>query len=89
MARRVIAVYTQLENYHRAWRERGFADGDFADGGSDEFIDALVAWGDGERIAERYAAHRDKGVDHVIVIPVMIDLKTDAGWQALAELIGP
>ena len=32
MARRAIAVYMPLENYHRAWRERGFADSDFADG---------------------------------------------------------
>ncbi len=87
VARRVISVYMTLENYHRAWRERGFADEDFADGGSDDFIDALVAWGDADRIAERFATHRERGVDHAIIIPVMIDLKADSGWAQLADLI--
>lgn len=87
MARRAIAVYMPLENYHRAWLERGFADSDFADGGSDRFIDALVAWGDRDKIASRYAEQRHQGVDHIIIIPVKLDLKTEAGWQQLAELI--
>ena len=41
LARRAISVYLPLENYHRAWRERGFEEGDFADGGSDHFISFL------------------------------------------------
>ncbi len=87
LARKAIAVYMPLKNYHRAWRERGFADSDFADGGSDEFIDALIAWGDRDRIAERYAEQRSKGVDHIIVIAVGVNLKTEQGWQEVARLV--
>jgi len=87
VARKVIAGYTRLENYHRAWRARGFADGDFIDGGSDAFIDAIVAWGDHDRIAERFADHRANGVDHIIIMPIMVDLNTEAGWQEIARLV--
>ena len=86
-ARRAIAVYMPLENYHRAWRERGFADSDFADGGSDTFIDALIAWGDRDKIVRRYAEHRDKGVDHIIIIAVKADLRTEAGWKQIENLV--
>ncbi|HJL54284.1 MAG TPA: hypothetical protein QF695_16855, partial [Arenicellales bacterium] len=82
-----IAVYMPLENYHRAWRERGFADSDFADGGSDTFIDALIAWGDRDKIVRRYAEHRDKGVDHIIIIAVKADLRTEAGWKQIENLV--
>ena len=87
LARRAIAIYLTLENYHRAWRERGFADSDFADGGSDEFIDALIAWGDQDKIAQRYADQRDKGADHIIIIPVKADLRTEEGWSTVAALV--
>jgi probable F420-dependent oxidoreductase len=87
IARKVIQVYTTLENYHRAWRERGFADSDFIDGGSDEFIDAIIAWGDADQIAHRYAEHREKGVDHIIIMPILVDLNTDAGWQEISKLV--
>ena len=87
VARKVINVYTTLENYHRAWRERGFADSDFIDGGSDEFIDAIIAWGEADQIARRFADHRDQGVDHIIIMPIMVDLSSDAGWQEISKLI--
>ncbi len=87
LARRAISVYLPLENYHRAWLERGFEERDFADRGSDHFIDKIVAWGSPERINEHYRAQFDAGVDQIIIIPVGIDLKTDAGWQKLASQI--
>jgi probable F420-dependent oxidoreductase len=86
-ARRAIAVYMPLKNYHRAWRERGFMDEDFASGGSDDFIDALIAWGDQDKIVSRYTEQRERGVDHIIIIPVGVDLKTAQGWQQVERLI--
>jgi probable F420-dependent oxidoreductase len=87
VARKVIKGYTRLENYHRAWRQRGFADADFIDGGSDDFIDAIVAWGDLERIADRFADHIGQGVDHIVIMPIMLDLDSNSGWETMARLV--
>ena len=46
---------------HRA----GFAPEDLADGGNDRFVDAVVAWGSPDAIAERVTAHLEAGADHV------------------------
>ncbi|MEU6132740.1 LLM class F420-dependent oxidoreductase [Saccharopolyspora sp. NPDC047091] len=59
--------YLELPNYLNNLRRLGYTDDDFADGGSDRLIDALVAWGDLDAIAERVAAHHDAGADHVAV----------------------
>ena len=48
----------------------GFDDADFADGGSDELVDAIVAWGDAEAIVARIRAHLEAGADHVCLQPV-------------------
>ncbi len=87
MARKAISIYMPLKNYHRAWRERGFSDSDFADGGSDDFVDALIAWGDRERILSRYNQQGQAGIDQIIIIPAGLNLKEDSGWSALKEVI--
>lgn len=87
LARKAVAVYLSLENYHRAWRERGFADSDFADGGSDAFIDTLVIWGDDETIKQRYLEQAEQGADQIIIIPVGINLKADVGWSQLSAIV--
>jgi probable F420-dependent oxidoreductase len=74
IAREHLARYLQLPNYTRNWREDGFDDEDLADGGSDRLIDALIAWGDPEAIAERVRSHLTAGADHVAVQPVTADL---------------
>jgi len=86
-ARRAVSMYMPLENYHRAWREAGFADEDFANGGSDFFIDRLIAWGDQRKILERFALQRQQGVDHIIVSPVNLDVAADSTWQQLRDVI--
>ena len=48
-------------------RDFGFGDADFADGGSDALVDAIVAWGDEDAIAARLQEHFDAGADHVAV----------------------
>jgi hypothetical protein len=48
-------------------RRLGWTDADFADGGSDRLIDALVLHGDAETIARGITAHLDAGADHVAI----------------------
>ena len=36
--------------YRRQWKEWGFEEQDFEDGGSDRLIDAVVAWGSEDQI---------------------------------------
>ncbi len=86
-ARRAVSIYMPLENYHRAWREAGFADSDFADGGSDHFIDSLIAWGEQDAILERYHTQRAHGVDQIIIAPSNLDLTVPDTWKTLAQVI--
>ena len=55
-ARDALSHYLQLENYVNAWRLQGFTDADMAGGGSDRFVDAIVAWGDEAAIRARIQA---------------------------------
>ena len=67
VAREGLAGYLMLPNYTNNMKRFGFKDDDFANGGSDRLVDALVAWGDEETIAERVTAHYEAGADHVCV----------------------
>jgi probable F420-dependent oxidoreductase len=57
--------YLGLVNYLNNLRRLGFTDADFADGGSDALIDALVGWGTDQQVAARLQAHLDAGATHV------------------------
>jgi probable F420-dependent oxidoreductase len=81
LARRHMAVYLKLPNYVNNLRELGYEDGDFADGGSDRLVDAIVAWGDEDTIAARVRAHLDAGADHVAV-----QAYAEHADQAIAQL---
>jgi probable F420-dependent oxidoreductase len=86
LARPVLAMYLRLANYVSNFRRLGFTDSDFADGGSDRLLDALVAHGDAASVAGRVVAHLDAGADHVA-----IQLLTPPGADPLdgyAELAG-
>ena len=65
IARELLAFYLTLPNYVRAWERAGFRPEELADGGSDRLVDAVVAWGSSEAIAERVTAHLEAGADHV------------------------
>jgi probable F420-dependent oxidoreductase len=68
IARQVVAKpYFELVNYTNNLRRLGFTDDDFADGGSDVLIDALVAHGDPATAATRITEHLDAGADHVAI----------------------
>jgi len=66
-ARASLKIYLSLPNYFNNWKRLGFTDADFADGGSDRLIDAIVAWGDDEAIRRRLQAHWDAGADQVCI----------------------
>jgi probable F420-dependent oxidoreductase len=73
IARANMQVYVQLPNYQNNLRQFGFGDEDFADGGSDRLVDAIVAWGDEKAIADRIQAHYDAGANHVCIQPFRSD----------------
>ena len=68
-----MSFYLTREPYRRNLRRFGWTDADFEDAGSDALLDAIVAWGDAERIAERVRAQLDAGADHVCVQPLGAD----------------
>ena len=67
IARKNLGIYLTLPNYQNNWKWLGFEDADFANGGSDRLIDAVVAWGDEDAIRARIQAHFDAGADHVCI----------------------
>ncbi|MFG2223368.1 TIGR03620 family F420-dependent LLM class oxidoreductase [Streptomyces sp. NPDC048644] len=75
--------YLELPNYTGNLRRFGFGDEDFADGGSDRLVDAIVAWGDVDAIRRRVQEHHDAGADHVSVQPIAAD---GLGLEQLREL---
>lgn len=86
-ARQHIAGYLPAAPYRASWQRLGFTEADFADGGSDRLVDALVAIGE-EEAARRVAAHRAAGADHVCLQALPTDpaaLPLDQ-WRALAHL---
>lgn len=69
-ARDYASFYLELPNYVGTLRTLGFTDADFAKGGSDALIDALVPSGDAETLAVRIRAHHQAGADHVAIQPI-------------------
>jgi probable F420-dependent oxidoreductase len=67
IGRRHVASYLRLPNYVNNLRTLGYDDADFADGGSEQLVDAIVAWGDEQAITGRVREHLDAGADHVAI----------------------
>jgi probable F420-dependent oxidoreductase len=67
IGRQHMAPYLSLPNYVNNLRALGYDDADFADGGNERLVDAIVARGDEEAIAGRVREHLDAGADHVAV----------------------
>jgi probable F420-dependent oxidoreductase len=63
----IAKPYLGLVNYLNNLRSLGFDDTDFAGGGSDRLIDALVVSGDAATIAAGLRRHIDAGADHVAI----------------------
>jgi probable F420-dependent oxidoreductase len=88
-ARAHMDRYLQLPNYTGNLLEVGFTEDDIEDGGSDRLVDAIVAWGDEDAIAERVRAHQAAGADHVCiqVVGVPQGELPRATWRALAPAL--
>ncbi|MET9631374.1 TIGR03620 family F420-dependent LLM class oxidoreductase [Lentzea sp. NPDC006480] len=67
IAREQLSYYFSLTNYTNNWQRWGFSADEVAAPGSDRLIDALVAWGSPEQVAQKLRAHVDAGADHVAV----------------------
>jgi probable F420-dependent oxidoreductase len=88
-SRRVRNPYLGLVNYTANLRRLGFTDEDLADDGSERLIDALVAHGGPDQLAQQLTAHLDAGADHVCV---QLLAETDAdpmpGYRGVARALG-
>jgi probable F420-dependent oxidoreductase len=86
IGRETVDFYLNLSNYLNNWKRLGFTDDDVAKPGSDRLIDAVVAHGTPDDIANRLKEHLDAGADHVAI-------QVLGGWDALLptleELAGP
>jgi probable F420-dependent oxidoreductase len=90
LGRAHLAIYLGLPNYTNNLRSLGFTDDDFTDGGSDRLIDALVAWGGVDRVADTVRAHHDAGADHVciqVLVPRGGTESPATGWRELAPAL--
>jgi hypothetical protein len=59
-----------LTIYRTNWLRLGFSGQDLAGGGSDRFLDAMVAWGNEVAIRQSIQAHFDAGASHVCIQPL-------------------
>jgi len=92
IGRASIGRLLRLPNYAGNLRRLGFGEADFADGGSDRLIDALVAWGDVEDVRRRVKEHLDAGADHVALQVLTADTAAPAAlplreWRELSALL--
>lgn len=89
IARAHMQMYLQLPNYVNNLRRLGFADADIQNGGSDELVDAIVAWGDVGVAVDRVRAHHEAGADHVCVqvLPRESTALPIAEWKTLASAL--
>jgi probable F420-dependent oxidoreductase len=87
IGRRYTATYLAQPNYVNNIKTLGFDESDLADGGSDAFVDALVAWGDVDTVVRRVQAHLDAGADHVAVQALPVEKRgvPEDQWRELAE----
>lgn len=87
VARASLEAHLALPNYTNNLRRLGFTDHDLAVGGSDELIDALVAWGGAAAVRARIDEHFAAGADHVAVEVLTSEGGTPVrdAWHRLAE----
>jgi probable F420-dependent oxidoreductase len=86
IGRGYTSTYLAQPNYVKNITTLGFTESDLLDGGSDAFVDALVAWGDEKTVLARVQAHLDAGADHVAVqcLPTRRRGVPEEQWRTLA-----
>lgn len=86
IARTHMSGYLRLENYANNLKRLGWTEEEIA-GPSDRLVDAIVAWGPSEAIADRLQAHLRHGADHVCIQPLARD-PSIVTLDPLKEIIG-
>lgn len=84
-AKTALSIYAALPNYRNNWIRLGFTD-DEIEQRADRFVDAVVVWGDADRLRAGVQAHYDAGADHVCVQPLSPDGAFQMDWNALEAL---
>jgi probable F420-dependent oxidoreductase len=87
IGRRYLEHYLGLSNYVNNWLRLGFTHDDVRKPGSDKLVDAMVAYGTPDAIAQRLHEHLEAGADHV-GIQVLDGWPEDKLLQVLSELAG-
>lgn len=87
--RRALSIYLPLPAYQRRWREFGFDETDWSDGGSDRLVDTFINWGDEPTIASRFQAHVDAGATGIALAALPPDPKDPASSLELLERFAP
>jgi probable F420-dependent oxidoreductase len=75
IGRAFLGFYLTAPNYTNNFLRLGFDEGDFKDGGSNQLIDAIIAWGDLNAIRNRIREHHSAGADHVCIQALTADPK--------------
>lgn len=86
LARAELERYLTMSNYRNNWLALGFTEAELAHGGSDRFLDAMVAWGSVDDIGARIDAHRAAGANHVCIQPIHPDGEPAPHWRTLEQL---
>jgi probable F420-dependent oxidoreductase len=68
-AKAAISIYAGLPNYRNNWKRMGFTE-DEIEQRDNRFIDAVVVWGDEDRVRAGVQAHYDAGATHVCMQPL-------------------
>lgn len=84
-ARQALSIYMPLPAYQKEWRNWGFEESDWLDGGSDRLIDMIVAWGDETAIRARIQDYENAGASHIAVSPYNADGR-GIPWNLLEAL---
>lgn len=85
-ARAALTWYLDTPNYLDNLRWLGFSDADFANGGSEELVDAVVAAGSADAIETRCRSHLDAGATQVAIHP--LEEADPFGRETLRRLAG-
>lgn len=72
-AREHLSFYASQANYQRILLAQGFTQADLDNGCSDRLIDAMIAWGSEEKIADRIDELLKAGANHVCLMPLRCD----------------
>jgi probable F420-dependent oxidoreductase len=82
-----LQSYLRTPNYQASWTLQGFDATDWEKPGSDRLVEAMVACGSVQLARARIAEYLAAGADHVAIIPLDADGRTDhlATLEALAE----